>query len=185
LGHANEKEVTLNKKMILALRRGGYAIVPILPQHDLYLTVFPPVVRELTALHRRCGEPADRVRKPGERFAAIFRAAWERIPLTARRAILCHWRGFGEPICVGLTDFPKESEFSGACIIGGSVLLFSLIHDLLRKPPHLKSADTIAYELAQVYRYATIDLLRLEEESVETRKNETIVIGWCPLRVAS
>ena len=64
----------MNKKMILALRRGGYAIVPILPQHDLYLTVFPPVVRELTALHRRCGEPAG----PGQEAGGAIRRDFPR-----------------------------------------------------------------------------------------------------------
>ncbi len=55
-----------------------------------------------------------------------------------------------------------------------------MIHDFKVSFDLIKSTDTVAHELAHVYRYATIDRKQLMEESVETCETETIAIaeGW-------
>ncbi len=80
------------KKERLDLRRLGIAVVPILPRHGLFLTLYPHMVSELTAAHEMGRDPAGRTSKPGRDSPRLSATPGSRIPLTARRAILRYWR---------------------------------------------------------------------------------------------
>jgi hypothetical protein len=67
---------------------------PLLPRHDIYLSAF-------------AGD--------GRRFAANFRAAWERLPLNARRKLLGYWTREGLAVGVILSPIVElvEQAFLG------------------------------------------------------------------------
>ena len=123
--------------------------IPLLASHDIYLT---PDLYETETFNN-------------ERFAALFRATWKRIPKPARDMILDYWKTLrkGPPrpgnllpyisLCLRLQDwsgFPsiKEAVFASVHTPTQSILFYGPIID---RTPDQHVIAVIAHELAHVY----------------------------------
>jgi hypothetical protein len=134
----------LNRKCFSSLERDGGVVHPLLPRHGIWLTVPPAAAKTLADLLAGA-------RRPGELFASAWRETWQRIPLSARRRILKHWKN-STFIEVALTTSRLEQlDLAAACGNFGCSLFFMPYHDL----PMETTFGVIAHELAHVYHWAT------------------------------
>lgn len=92
----------------------------------------------------------------GHRFAELFRRAWLRIPLGARRRMLAYWRGFGWQVpSIAMLDYwsgIKKSRAVATCFAPGHSLHF--LAPVVDVMPAELAEDLVAHELRHVYRFA-------------------------------
>jgi hypothetical protein len=128
-----EARALLAHDLRIAAKSGTGQVLPLLPRHDVYLTV-------------RGGD--------GPRFASVFLTTWKRLPLRARRRILGHWRNryqeayFSLSPIIELQDCPIRDEALGIVSMFGHWLRF--YSEPINKLPDDVLQDLIAHELAHV-----------------------------------
>ena len=96
----------------------------------------------------------------GRRFAAVFRQAWRRLPLWARRRLLVYWKGSSHKLGVvlspevHLTDIPIAYEERTLAGVDRSGHRLKFRSDVVDAMPDDVLQDLIAHELAHVLQNA-------------------------------
>jgi len=114
--------------------------LPLLARHDIHLQDFGS-------------------EKQGARFAAVFRDTWQRLPLSARRALLAHWRA-PDVFCFDSRRSPRvaivhylsrvdDPDVMGVCRLKGHEFQFQVGAVAALPDEHL--ATLIAHELCHGY----------------------------------